>query len=148
MHLRIICVYFASENKKKTMEGIEKIKNAGLKLTPQRIAVYNVMEKLKHAQLETIVFHLKSQDTTLTLSTVYRILESFCNAGVLSQVCHPETGESYYDITVEEHHHIFKGENILDFDDKELTQIVKDYVKTKRPDLHDIEKIQVQITIN
>ena len=130
------------------MEGIERIKSAGLKLTPQRIAVYNIMMKLRHATLDTIVFHLKLQDREMTLSTVYRILESFCNAGVLSQVCHPEDGESYYDITVEEHHHIFKGEEIMDFDDKELTQIVRDYVKSKRPDINEIEKIQVQITIN
>ena len=130
------------------MEGIERIKNAGLKLTPQRIAVYNIMMKLRHATLDTIVFHLKLQDREMTLSTVDRILESFCNAGVLSQVCHPEESESYYDITVEEHHHIFKGEEIMDFDDKELTQIVRDYVKSKRPDINEIEKIQVQITIN
>ena len=36
----------------------------------------------------------------------------------------------------------------MDFDDKELTQIVRDYVKSKRPDINEIEKIQVQITIN
>ena len=52
------------------MEGIERIKSAGLKLTPQRIAVYNIMMKLRHATLDTIVFHLKLQDREMTLSTV------------------------------------------------------------------------------
>ncbi|MCF0209430.1 MAG: transcriptional repressor [Bacteroidaceae bacterium] len=129
------------------MEDIENIKAAGLKMTPQRIAVYRTMMTLRHAKLEQIVESLKAEYSNLTLSTVYRVLESFCKAGVLSLVCHPETGECYYDITVKNHHHLFNGSEIVDYRDEELTSLVREFIQTKRPDLKDIEKIQVQITI-
>ena len=57
------------------MESIENIKKAGLKLTPQRTAVYKTMMKLGHARLEEIVAHLHAEDETMTLSTVYRVLQ-------------------------------------------------------------------------
>ena len=129
------------------MESIENIKAAGLKLTPQRIAVYKSMIKLRHARLEAIVEDLKTDHDNLTLSTVYRVLDSFCDAGLLSLVCHPETGECYYDITVRNHHHLFNGNEIVDYNDEELTEMIREYIKKKRPELNDIEKIQVQITI-
>ena len=130
------------------MESIENIKEVGLKMTPQRIAVYQAMIDLRHTQLDTIVAYLNERHTTMTLSTVYRVLESFCKAGLIGLVCHPETGECYYDITAREHHHVFDGDVIEDYNDLELTEIVKTYIAKKRPDLKDIEKVQVQITIN
>ena len=130
------------------MESLENIKLAGLKLTPQRIAVYKAMMTLRHAKLEAIVAHLSADGNTMTLSTIYRILESFCKNGLLSLVCHPETGECYYDITVKEHHHVFDGAKIVDYDDNELTKLVHEYIKRKKPELKDIGQIQVQITIN
>ena len=131
-----------------TMESIENIKNAGLKLTPQRIAVYRAMIALRHAQLEAIVKYLNERHGRITLSTVYRVLESFCKAGVLSLVCHPDTGECYYDITAANHHHVFSGEHIEDYNDEQLTQLVREYIKANRPEIKDIEKIQVLITTN
>lgn len=129
------------------MENIENIKAAGLKLTPQRIAVYKSMMKLRHAKLETIVEDLKHEHDSLTLSTVYRVLNSFCASGLLSMVCHPDTGDCYYDINVKDHHHLFNGSSIIDYNDEELTAMVREYIQEKRPDINDIEKIQVQITI-
>ncbi|MCI6200739.1 MAG: hypothetical protein MR645_01210, partial [Paraprevotella sp.] len=59
------------------------------------------------------------------------ILDSFCKANLLSFVFHPEVGESYYDITVTEHHHIFEGESILDYMDEGLTELIRQYLKEK-----------------
>ena len=57
----------------------------------------------------------------MTLSTIYRILDTFCKAGILSLVCHPGTGKCYYDICVTEHHHVFDEREIMDYMDPELT---------------------------
>ena len=67
---------------------------------------------------------------------------------MLALVCHPDTGECYYDITVDDHHHFFDGEKITDYNEQDLTRMVREYLKTKRPELGDIEKIQVQITVH
>ena len=130
------------------METINRIREAGLKLTPQRKAVYEAMIELRHAPIETIISFVQSKDKEITLSTVYRILESFCKANLLSLVCHPETGKCYYDITVQEHHHMFDGPQIMDYDDPELTQLIRQYLADKQLDSTDIDKIQVQITLN
>lgn len=130
------------------MEKIDKIREAGLKLTPQRKAVYEAMIELRHAPIEAIISSVQSKDQEITLSTVYRILDSFCKAGLLSLVCHPETGKCYYDITVHEHHHLFDGQQIMDYEDPELTRIIQQYLENKNLVSADIGKIQVQITLN
>ena len=141
------CINFAALTTTLHMESIDNIRQAGMKLTPQRTAVYKAMMALRPARLETIVDHLKNYYDNCTLSTVYRILESFCDAGLLSVVCHPDTGDCYYDITVSDHHHVFSEGNIIDLKDDELTQLVKDYIRAKRPEISGIEKIQVHISL-
>lgn len=130
------------------MESTGIIKNAGLKITPQRKVVYEVMMELRHAAIDEIIKSVQSKDNEITISTIYRILDSFCKANLLSLVFHPEVGKSYYDITVKEHHHIFEGESILDYMDEGLTELIRQYLKEKNFASVDISQIQVQITIN
>lgn len=130
------------------MESIENIKKAGLKATPQRKAVYEVMMELRHATIDEIIKSVQSKDSAITVSTVYRILDSFCKANLLSLVFHPEIGKSYYDITVTEHHHIFEGQHIKDYMDDGLTELIRQYLKDNNFASVDINKIQVQISVN
>ena len=106
------------------------------------------MMELRHAPIEAIIAKVQSKDKEMTLSTIYRVLDSFCKAGILSLVCHPETGKCNYDITVHEHHHLFDGEQIMDYDDAELTRLIRQYLESHNIPAADIEKIQVQITLN
>ena len=130
------------------MKTTDTIRKAGLKMTPQRRAVYEAMMELRHAPIEAIIAKVQSKDKEMTLSTIYRVLDSFCKAGILSLVCHPETGKCNYDITVHEHHHLFDGEQIMDYDDAELTRLIRQYLESHNIPADDIEKIQVQITLN
>lgn len=130
------------------MEEIDKIREAGLKLTPQRRVVYEAMMELRHAAIEEVIAYVQSKDKEITLSTVYRVLDSFCKAGLLSLVCHPESGKCYYDITVHGHHHVFNGQEIVDYEDLELTRLIQQYLKDKKVISADINKIQVQIIVN
>ena len=81
------------------MESTEIIKNAGLKITPQRKVVYQVMMELRHAAIDEIIKCVQSKDNEITISTIYRILDSFCKANLLSLVFHPEEGKIYYDLS-------------------------------------------------
>lgn len=131
----------------KIMESVENIKNAGLKITPQRKAVYEAMIELRHAAIDEIITCVRSKNSEIAVPTIYRILDSFCKANLLSLVFHPEIGKGYYDITVTEHHHVFKGQTILDYMDDGLTELIRQYLKEKKITPVDIDKIQVQITI-
>ena len=130
-----------------TNDEFKRIKEAGLKVTPQRKAVYEAMMELRHATMDDIIKLVQSKDKEVTVSTIYRILDSFCAANVLSFICHPDTGKCYYDITVEEHHHLFNGKAIADYKDPGLSRLIREYLKSKNFTTEEIERIQVQISI-
>lgn len=127
--------------------GLKRIKEAGLKLTPQRREVYEAMMQLRHATVEDIIERVQSRNKEVTVSTIYRILDSFCSANILSFIYHPDTGKCYYDITVAEHHHLFDGTTIDDFADSELSRLIREYLERKNFSVEEIGKIQVQVTL-
>lgn len=138
-----ICINFVAM---KTVEDI--IRDRGLRVTPQRRLVYGVMQELRHATLDEIAERVAAQDSMVNLSTVYRILDSFVESRLLSVIYHPDTGKSYYDITVGEHHHVFDGQSIVDFKDSGLTEVIRQYLVSHNFNDSEIEEIQVQITVN
>jgi len=106
----------------------EKIKRAGLKATPQRKMIYELMAAAGHCSIDEIITKVQQQNPEITLSTVYRILDTFCKAGLLSKMNHP-SGKCYYDITLSEHHHIFTEKEVIDYVDPELTEIITTHLK-------------------
>lgn len=106
------------------------------------------MMELRHAPIDEIIKCVQAKDSEITVSTIYRILDSFCKANLLSNVFNPGVGKSYYDITVKEHHHVFEGEHIMDYMDEGLSELIRLYLKNKDFASVDIDNIQVQITIN
>ncbi len=130
------------------MDSGETIKDAGLKVTPQRKAVFEAMTQLCHATADDVVTMLHRNGNDMTVSTVYRVLDSFCKTGILSQVSHPETGRCYYDINAREHSHLFSGKQIIDYDDEELTEMVRKYLKGKEDIPGKINRVQIQIILN
>lgn len=121
------------------------IKNAGLKATPQRVLVYEIIQELCHAPIDAILNRVRQQRPEITVSTVYRILDSFCEAALLSQLNHPN-GKTYFDIKVDEHHHLLSGDNrIVDIEDEEIGIFIRQKFAEKLGDDQQIEKISVQI---
>ena len=123
----------------------EIIKKAGLKATPQRKMVYTIMLELSHSPIDKIIERVQQQNPEITVSTVYRILDSFCEAGLLSKIKHPN-GKFYFDISPMEHHHVFTDNEVIDFIDPELTEIIKERLKSELFKHLEIEKISIQIT--
>ena len=119
------------------------IRKTGLKATLQRKTVYEAMIKLHHSSIDNIIAMVQQQNSGITISTIYRILDSFCTTGLLSKINHPN-GKSYYDITPSEHHHVFANNEIIDYIDTELTELVKNHLKDNLKHL-DVEKISIQI---
>ena len=124
------------------------IKSVGLKATPQRKMIYELMTESGHSSMDDIITKVQQQNPEVTISTIYRIIDSFCNAGLLSKLNHP-SGKGYYDITTWEHHHIFMGNEIIDYRDSDLTTLIKNHLKeTSFKHLDSIEKISIQIKVN
>lgn len=129
------------------MDIVDIIKGAGLKVTLQRKIIYEIMLSLGHATIEDIAAKVREENPEITLSTVYRILDSFCRAKLLSRVNHPD-GKSYFDITPSDHHHVIVDDELIDYSDVELTKLIKKHLKGEMFDNLDISKISVQIIAN
>lgn len=124
----------------------KKLTEAELKVTPQRVLIYQIMQDLGHAPIDIITKRVQEANQAVTVSTVYRILDSFYEAGILSKIARPD-GKIFYDVNTHEHHHVFSEDNnIIDIEDEELTKIIKQKISEKISDKDIIKKISLQIT--
>jgi len=82
------------------------IKEAGLKVTPQRVAIYNyLMNTTAHPNAETVYKDLGEDNPGLSLATVYKTLESFKNSNLIREVATGD-GTMRYDANISEHAHV------------------------------------------
>ena len=127
------------------MNTSEKMRSKGLKATTQRIIVYNIIWGLRHASIEEIITKVQQTNPEITISTIYRILKSFCDKQLLGMISHPN-GKTYYDVNTHEHHHIITSEEeLIDIDDPELTQLIRERVSEQIGKKINIDKISIQI---
>ncbi len=88
-------------------EEIRRLKEKGLVITPQRLAVLECLsDKNLHLSAEEIYRKLKQKYPTLSLATVYTALEALKKA-VEIQELNLLKGISCYDPRAEPHHHFF-----------------------------------------
>lgn len=124
----------------------EKIKSAGLKATPQRLAVYSAMRKLGHACVDMVTEEVKETFPTLTIATIYNVLESFVNAGLLVRRF-SSNNKMYFDVNVYEHAHMYDAEenSYEDFNDPQLVEMVMEYVLKRKIDGFEVKNVDIQL---
>ncbi len=87
-------------------EFVRKCKEIGLKITPQRLAVYEVLLKsTNHPTVEDIYEEVKKRYPYVSLATVYRTLETLERIGLVKRVCF-WGNSARYDANLSEHHHL------------------------------------------
>lgn len=124
----------------------ERIKGAGLKATPQRIAVYSAMRKLGHACVDMVAEEVSTSFPSMTVATIYNVLESFVNAGLLVRRF-SSNNKMYFDVNVYEHAHFYDTtENSYeDYNDPELVKLVMEYIASKKIDNFEVKSIDIQL---
>ncbi|AUT00107.1 transcriptional repressor [Nostoc sp. CENA543] len=86
-------------------EIIKTLKSKGLRVTPQRFAVYaNLLERTDHPTVEQILTDLNKDAPTSSQATVYAALQALREVGLVREVL-LEEGVSRYDANVAPHHH-------------------------------------------
>lgn len=87
-------------------ETAQVLREKGLKVTPQRIAVYNMLlNTTEHPNAETIYRTLEPTNPTMSLATVYKTLDYFKQLGLVQEL-NVGDASSRYDVLVECHPHI------------------------------------------
>jgi Fur family peroxide stress response transcriptional regulator len=101
---------------------MERCRAAGLKVTPQRLAIYEALAKrADHPSPEEVWNAVRPQMPTLSLATVYKTLDALAQAGLVAQVAH-RGDTKRFDANVEPHHHLIcrACSRIADFVDARL----------------------------
>ena len=90
----------------KPKEVTALLRERGFKVTPQRLAVYNVLaHTTAHPNAETIYQELQSHYPTMSLATVYKSLTILCEVG-LAQELNVSEDSFRYDANTQPHPHI------------------------------------------
>ncbi len=125
-----------------------QLKQRGLKITPQRVAIYEAVVKLKnHPTAENIIDYIKQNHPNVSVGTVYKVLDSLVENQLLKKV-KSEKDIMRYDAIMQKHHHLYCSETdkIEDFEDPELDKMITQYFVRKKIKGFKVKDITLQIT--
>ncbi len=93
------------EGQTRTMEITEQMKAKGLRITPQRFAVYaNLLSRQDHPTVDDILTEINRELPIASKASVYSALTVLREVGLVREVLLDE-GVTRYDAKVEAHHH-------------------------------------------
>lgn len=126
---------------------LEELTKRGLKITPQRMAVLEVLLKSKdHPTAESI--HKLVLDTIpgISATTIYNTLDTFVEKGMVGRV-KTDAGVMRYEPVSEHHHHLYSSasDRMEDYYDSELDQLLTKYFKKKQIKNFIISEIRLQL---
>lgn len=85
-------------------EAVAKLRGAGLRVTPQRLAVLSALDHQSHPTAEEILSEVTQQFPGIGLATVYNIVSALTERGQALTLS--GTGGRRYDLRIEPHQHI------------------------------------------
>lgn len=110
------------------------LRNKGLKVTPQRLAIFQTLEgDRKHPSAEMIYNVLKKSFPSMSLATVYKTLDSFKKSNLIQELS--VGGDSFrYDAITCSHPHFFciECKEVTDLNvDINVSSIIKNQLSDK-----------------
>ncbi|KGJ91315.1 ferric iron uptake transcriptional regulator [Colwellia psychrerythraea] len=107
-------------------EQNEELKRAGLKITLPRIKILTILQQPinQHISAEDVYKILLEQNEEIGLATVYRVLNQFDDAGIVTRH-HFEGGKSVFELAHKAHHdHLvcLKCGKVVEFEDDVIEQ--------------------------
>jgi Fur family peroxide stress response transcriptional regulator len=91
---------------KRVNDFIRRSKELGIKITPQRVAIYRELANTnEHPSAEAVYKKIKNYYPNISLTTIYRTLETFEKLRLVS-VVNILYNAARYDANLEPHHHL------------------------------------------
>jgi Fur family ferric uptake transcriptional regulator len=112
----------------------DELKKAGLKVTLPRVKILSILQdpENQHVSAEDVYKILLEQHEEIGLATVYRVLNQFDDAGIITRH-HFEGGKSVFELTQKKHHdHLvcLKCGKVVEFEDDIIEDRQSDIAKT------------------
>lgn len=83
-----------------------RLREQGLRLTPQRELILAAVEELGHATPDEVLAHVRSQVRSVNASTVYRTLEVLEGLGLVRHTHLSDRAPTYHSTREHEHVHV------------------------------------------
>lgn len=125
----------------------EALTDAGLKVTPQRLAVLEAVHRLEnHPTAEHIIEYIRKIHPNVATGTVYKVLDILVEKDIIRKV-RTEKDIMRYEGNLSPHHHLYCAscDVIEDYLDPELDQLLKEYFDRKHLPGFTIQEIKVEI---
>lgn len=132
------------------LEIKNSLKEKGLKVTPQRLAIYEAVLELKnHPAADDIIGYIRQNHPGISTATVYKVLEALVESGLVKKV-KTDRDIMRYDAMTGNHHHLYcaHSDRIEDYLDDELSKMLQEYFSKKEIPGFKIEEIKLQIIGN
>ncbi len=122
------------------------LKNAKLRLTPQRLVILEALLSLNHPNAEELALYVRKTHPNIAVGTVYKTLETFLECQLITKVDLP--GDSIrYDAIQLPHHHLVNPDSgrLEDYYDDDLFALIENYLKEKPVQDFDLKEVKLQI---
>ncbi len=126
----------------------KKLAAQGLKVTMQRVAVYEaLLNSKKHPSAEMIIEFVSKKYPGISTGTIYKTLETLVEKKLIMKIKN-DGDKMRYDAFTDNHHHIYieNSDKIIDYYDDELNQLLKNYFSNKKIPNIDIGEIRLEIS--
>jgi Fur family peroxide stress response transcriptional regulator len=117
----------ANYSAQRLKEFVQRCRKRRLSVTPQRLAIIRALVTAEnHPSAEEIYAAVRRTHPHVSLATVHRILEQFCQVGEARKVTALH-GSARYDGHVEPHHHVFcvRCRRVQDVEMPEINGLIK-----------------------
>jgi len=131
-------------------EIVARLNQAGLKITPQRVAVMQSLLKMKnHPTADDLFAEVANTIPGLSPTTIYNTLDVFVKNGLVKRV-KTDADVMRYDAITEHHHHLYcaDSDRMEDYFDPELDRLLAEYFERKKIKGFSVNDIRLQLMGN
>jgi Fur family peroxide stress response transcriptional regulator len=124
-----------------------KLRELGIKSTIPRVVIYQHLLKFnRHPSAEEIYVSIQKKYPAVSLATVYKTLDLLVQNQLASKVVTDED-KVRYDARTESHIHLYceKTKKIMDYEDNDLEQLIRNYIEKKGIPNFDLTGIQLNL---